>query len=198
MFLKNLIKLQNFKTKKVFQPTLSNQELNEIKEPLAKIIYDNAKNILIDNHDTLKSLTAKANTLFKYLFTIQSSLSGLYFYSLKSKTIEISIGWLCVGFFLFCLPMMIYAISFLSPIARKSVDNPPINTLTKRALLSLEKFYIFEAIDIQRYAIPFNEKCINRRVWALRFMVFSSILVILFLMITFIRAHLDVLSSLLS
>lgn len=192
MFLKNLLQCPQCRAKdNLFQPALSNQELNEIKEPQARIIYDNAKNILKDNHDTLKSLTAKADTLFKYLFAIQTGLCGLFLYSWRLKTVEINIDacsfsmW--VGFILFCLPMIIYAFWFLSPVATKGIDNPPINTLTKRATLPLEKFYIFEAIDIQQYAIPFNERCINSRVSALRFMVSSSILAILFLAIAFTK-----------
>ncbi len=174
--------------RKYFQPTLSNQELNEIKESQAKIIYDNAKNILKDNHDTLKSLTNKADTLFKYLFTIQSGLYGLFLYYWRLKAVFDAYSFMMlVGFILFFLPMIIYAVCFLCPVAMKGVDNPPKNTLTKRATLPLEKFYILEAIDIQKIAIPFNEKCIKKRVLALRFMVWSSIAIIMLLTIAFLQ-----------
>ncbi|MCE2687768.1 MAG: hypothetical protein LW595_04400, partial [Rickettsiales bacterium] len=71
MKLKKFFKRKKNEKIALFQPQLSHEKLTKISEPQAKIIYDEAKNILKENQDSIKSLTAKADVIFKYLFTIQ-------------------------------------------------------------------------------------------------------------------------------
>jgi hypothetical protein len=65
--------------KTTWEPELTDEEIRSIKYKQAKLIYENAKDVLRDTLESDKSLQAKAGNIFKYLILIQSSLLGLFF-----------------------------------------------------------------------------------------------------------------------
>lgn len=185
-----------FKRKKtektvLFQPQLSHEELAKINEPQAKIIYEDAKSILRDNQESIKSLTSKADSLFKHVFTIQSALCGLFIWLSKNpdslnKIALPAPSLLLFSFVIFLMPVFIYAANFLTPVGTKGVNNPPENTLKEKATYQMPTFYICEAVAIQRHAIPFNEGVIKKKVFWLRAMVGTSLLATLLTFLIFL------------
>lgn len=168
----------NKENHKVYEPQLTDTELDTINEPQAKIIYENAINVLKSCSDAMHIITTKAESLFKITFGIQSALVALYLFRYDKIETRLTTHEILITLIFLSIPIIIYALIFISPKYLKGLYNPPELTLRQRALYGITAFYLSESIDIQRHAIPFNAKEMNKKAFWLKIMVILTILVI--------------------
>jgi len=186
-YLCNKFKKQTY----TYEPSLSNEELASIKLEQAKFIYDNAKNILIDIDNAIESLNKKADFVFKHFCTFISAFFGLCFYKDYHKNIikSVNLSIAIITLIVISIPILIYCFRFSKTEEHNSKHNEPKNTISERALHTMQTFYIVEAIDIQKYAIPKHIEKNIKKAKSLNYLIiaslFCSIVFIVFLFYSF-------------
>ena len=183
------------KTPNIYEPKLTDKELMLIEPEQAKFIYNNAKNILIDIECAEKCLNNRADVVFKYFCTFIAMFFWLCLNNNYHKNIIMynNLLIMLIGIStIILIPIMIYCRGFLLGKITNTIHNSPENTITKRALHTMQTFYIVEAIDIQKYAIPQYIKRNQQTAKWLKCLTISSLLCTIALVVFFISINLSI------
>lgn len=138
----------------------------------AKFIYDGAVSVFREYRMSIEKFNEKADKLFSYWFGIGNAVLGMFL--VKPETINPYKHLFIPALFSIALISGIYISFFLYSKKEFIVHQKPDDILAKNALLPLNEFYIFQAIEIQKYKIPFTEIELKKKKTGLKLMSWIS------------------------